>query len=238
MDRPFPFTFAEIESQYREVRDLGYRFVTCADYARAGGAPGGPTVVNRVDIDFHMRRADRLADIFERLDIRASFFVRLHANEYNPLSFEGLRILKRIAAAGHEIGYHSEVVDAAAVWDEDPGVVLRRDLAILGAMIGRPVEGVASHGAMTGLNNLDFWTDHRPRDFGLLYEAYDREPEFDLFHTSFYVSDSEWSRWKCYDRGQLVVGDRRSFAEHARSGHPLIYLLVHADTYYDRHPYE
>ena len=33
-------------------------------------------------------------------------------------------------------------------------------------------EGVASHGGMTGLNNLDFWKDREPSDFGLTYEAY------------------------------------------------------------------
>lgn len=238
MTTAFPFTFSEIERQYAAVQELGYRFVTCEQFASSGAQLVGSTVVHRVDIDFHLDRAERLAEIYARLGIKASFFVRLHAPEYNPMSFEGLRILKAIAAAGHEIGYHSEIVDGAAVWDEPPATVLRRDLAILEALIGRPVVGVASHGGNTGLNNLDFWSDHKPEEFGLLYEAYDRHPRFDLFHRSFYVSDSEWTRWKCYDRGVLVEGDRRSFAEHARDAHPLIYLLVHADTYYDRHPYE
>jgi hypothetical protein len=91
---------------------------------------------------------------------------------------------------------------------------------------------------MTGLNNLDFWKGRAPAEFGLKYEAYDDTAEFGLFATSFYVSDSEWTRWKCYDRGKLIAGDNRTFAEHLHDGHELVYLLIHPETYYDRHPYE
>jgi hypothetical protein len=91
---------------------------------------------------------------------------------------------------------------------------------------------------MTGLNNLDFWKDKRAIDFGLLYEAYEKSLDFNLFNEAFYISDSEWTRWKCYDRGQLCQDDRRTLAEHIASKHPLIYTLIHPDTYFDRHYYE
>ena len=100
------------------------------------------------------------------------------------------------------------------------------------------VKGVASHGGMTGLNNLDFWKDKKAVDYGLLYEAYDKEPGFNLFQEAFYISDSEWTRWKCYDKGKLVAGDHRTPAEHLADNHELIHLLIHPDTYYFRHIYE
>lgn len=124
------------------------------------------------------------------------------------------------------------------MWEEDPAASLRRDLAVMEAMLGQRIVGVASHGGLTGLNNLDFWTAHRPGEFGLLYEAYDHEPEFNVFQESLYVSDSEWTRWKCYDKGRLIEGDRRSPAELALDGHAVLHTLVHPDTYYDRHFYE
>ena len=37
------------------------------------------TLVNRVDVDFSLKKAVVLADVFERLGISATFFVRLHA---------------------------------------------------------------------------------------------------------------------------------------------------------------
>ncbi len=147
-------------------------------------------------------------------------------------------VLRFLLDAGHELGYHSEIVDQAAIWNDEPAACLQRDLAVLTAMLGTEIVGVASHGGMTGLNNLDFWRDRRPADFGLVYEAYDREPTFNLFHESFYVSDSEWTRWKCYDNGVLRPGDQRSPAEHARDGHPVLHTLIHPDTYYRNHFYE
>ena len=238
MKHKFEFTFASIESQYSAAQEAGYEFITCSDYFQSKGNLSRLTIVNRVDIDLSVKKADRLRDIFDRLGIKASFFVRLHANEYNPFSFENYRILKAIRDSGHEIGYHSEIVDQAAIWDEDPSCCLRRDLKILNSMLEINVRGIASHGGMTGLNNLDFWNDHSPSEFGVDYEAYDKSDAFGLFDSSFYISDSEWTRWKCYRRGALVKGDYRTLSEHLVDGHPLIYLLVHSDTSYNHHIYE
>lgn len=238
MTSDFHFTFSNIEAQYRAALEAGYQFITCLEYAERKNDLPDLTIVNRVDIDLSVKKADRLRDIYDRLGIKASFFVRLHAPEYNPFSFENYRILKAIRDSGHEIGYHSEIVDQAAIWDEDAADLLRRDLAVLNRMLNIEVQGVASHGGVTGLNNLDFWSSSRPEEFGLMYEAYDKEPSFNLFQEAFYISDSEWTRWKCYDRGQLLPGDHKSLGEHLRDRHELIYLLIHSDTYFDRHFYE
>jgi hypothetical protein len=234
-----PFSFRSLENQYRRALEQGYKFSTCDGYV-ALKREGLPTrvVVNRVDIDYSVEKAERLGIMFDRLGVKATFFVRLHAKEYNPASFENYRIIRQLADSGHEIGYHSEVVDEAEIWGESAAKCLRRDLAVLEAMFGVHVVGVASHGGFTGNNNLDFWKEHAPEEFGLRYEAYDERPEFGLFRDALYVSDSEWTRWKCYSHGVLCKGDQRSFGEHVITGAPLIYLLVHSDTYYDRHFYE
>ncbi len=234
------FTFEYIEAEYQALLDMGYRFVTCQDafdQFRAEGVVNGgaPTVINRVDVDFSLVRAGRLAAIYNALGISATFFIRLHAKEYNPFDFENFRHLRMIQSAGHEIGYHSEIIDQAAIWDESAHTALRRDLAVMEAMLGTPMRGVASHGGLTGLNNLDFWAEHKASEFGLSYEAY----QDGLMEASRYISDSEWVRWKSYDKGQRLDDDHRSPSQHAdRDRIPLIYLLVHPDTYYDRHIYE
>jgi len=238
MNTGFHFTFTNIEKQFQAAIDAGYIFITCADYVECKHDLPLLTIVNRVDIDLSVKKADRLRDIFDRLGIKATFFVRLHAPEYNPFSFESYRILKAIRDNGHEIGYHSEVVDQAKIWDEDADYCLRRDLDVLNRIFNTKIKGVASHGGMTGLNNLDFWKDKKANDFDLLYEAYDKSEAFGLFDKSFYISDSEWTRWKCYDKGMLCHDDRQSLVEHVSSKHPLIYLLIHPDTYFDRHFYD
>lgn len=240
MNDRFVFSYDNLRRQYAQLLEHGYTIMTCADYwtARKAGTVPSKVVVNRVDIDYSVIKAGRLRMIMDELGIKATYFLRLHAPEYNPFSFENYRVIKSLVGSGHELGLHSEIVDQAAIWNEDASFCLTRDVGILESMFGARVQGVASHGGMTGLNNLDFWADHKAEEFGLLYEAYDREPYFDLFHTSFYVSDSEWTQWKCYDRGKLVVGDRRSPAEHAVDGHELIYLLIHPDSYFDVHFYD
>jgi hypothetical protein len=238
MKNDFHFTFANIEAQYRAALDAGYQFITCLEYTERKDKLADLTIVNRVDIDMSVEKADRLRGIFDRLGIKASFFVRLHAPEYNPFSFENYRILKAIRDGGHEIGYHSEIVDQAAIWGEDAADCLRRDLDVLNRMLNIQISGVASHGGMTGLNNLDFWNNRTVSEFALAYEAYDKSDAFNLFGRSFYISDSEWTQWKCYEKGKLCQGDRRSFVGHLGDRHPLIYLLIHPDTYFDRHIYE
>jgi len=238
MNNTFQFTFLNIESQLQLAIDQGYTFITCLDYYRSKDFLEPKSIVLRVDIDGSVKKADRLRIVFKKLGVKATFFVRLHAPEYNPFSFENYRILKALRDDGHEIGYHSEVIDQATIWNEDAADCLVRDIEILNRMLGIKVQGVASHGGLTGLNNLEFWNNRQSKDFNVLYEAYEDSNSFNLFNLSFYISDSEWTRWKCYNRGVLRDGDRRSFGEHLIDGHNLIYLLIHPDTYFDRHIYE
>jgi len=239
MATDFEFTFARIKESFREVLANGYEIVSCRGFVeRKGQGLPEKLLVNRVDIDFSCKKARRLAEIFNELGIPATFFVRLHAPEYNPFAFENYCCLKYIRDTKHEIGYHSEIVDQAAIWNESTVDCLKRDLKLLETMLDIQVVGVASHGGMTGLNNLDFWKERSASEFGLLYEGYDRQPAFDLFHSSLYVSDSAWTYWKCYDKGVFREGDTKSLAEHSRDGHPLIYSLIHPDTYFDEHFYE
>lgn len=236
----FHFTFENIMRQYEAALGAGYIIVTCEKYFKLKNINAVPEkcIVNRIDIDLSIKKAERLGEIFNKLGILGSFFIRLHASEYNPFSFENYRIIKNIISLGNEIGFHSEVIDQSAIWDEDTIDCLRRDIEIINRMFGIEIKGVASHGGMTGLNNLEFWKDKKASDFGLLYEAYDKQPGFDLFTNSFYISDSEWTRWKSYNNGELVEGDKRTFAEHLVDNHKLIYLLIHSDTYFERHFYE
>ncbi len=236
------FTFQDIELQYSNAKQLGYEFITCEDYyhrLNSGNSNFNKTVVNRVDIDFSVKKTKTLVEIFNRLEIKATFFLRLHAPEYNPFSFENYKIIKSIVESGHELGYHSEIIDQSVIWNEKPEECLTRDIDVINKMFDVEIKGIASHGGMTGLNNLDFWKNHRAEDFGLLYETYDNTETFKLFNTAFYISDSEWIRWKCYDKGKRVEGDERSFIEHLTDDeHQLVYLLIHPDTYYKEHIYE
>ena len=236
----YRFTFSKLSDDLKSVLDHGYKILTCSQFidAKKSGELPMLTLVLRVDIDVSVKKAARLGEIFKDQGINGTFFLRLHANEYNPFAFENYRIIKQLIQEGNEIGYHSEIIDQAEIWNETPDDCLMRDIAVMELVFGIKIRGVASHGGMTGLNNLDFWVTRKPSDFGLDYEAYDKENAFNLFHNSRYISDSEWTKWKAYENGALIHDDRRSFREHLSDKCPLIYLLLHPETFFDRHFYE
>ncbi len=234
------FSYALLRSELSALLAAGYRSIRCVDYIehKKGPSSAEKVLVLRVDVDLSLAKAAPLLDIFAQLGIKATFFVRLHAPEYNPFSFEGYRLLRRMVEEGHELGYHSEVVDEATIWREDAAACLRRDLAVLGAIAGVPILGAASHNGLTGSNNLDFFKENDHRSFGLLYEGYDRGPEYNLFHESRYVSDSEWTRWKAYDQGIRMENDFRPPSGHLADQPRVLHLLIHTDTFYQSHFYE
>ena len=92
MNMKFEFTFENIKKQYKHALDEGYEFLTCEEYFQQKNNLGAATLVNRVDIDFSCKKAENLLNIFNELGVKATFFVRLHAPEYNPFSFESFRI--------------------------------------------------------------------------------------------------------------------------------------------------
>ena len=175
MNDNFIFTFQNIEGQYAKALELGYKIMTCEGVG-VKTKKEDLIIVNRVDVDFSVKKALRLSNIFNKLSIKASFFFRLHAPEYDPLSFENYKIIRQIHNDGHEIGYHSEIIDMEAIWGDDAASCLEKDLKVFENYYGIKIKGVASHGGLTGLNNLEFWKKEKPANFGLLYEAYDEEP--------------------------------------------------------------
>ena len=231
--KKFHFTFDNLETQFKTAIDLGYKVLTCEEYVLNKKLTNEKKIlINRVDIDFSVKKAEKIGKMFNDLGIKASFFIRLHAPEYNPFSFENYRIIKHLIDSGHEIGYHSEIIDESAIWGESAEDCLSRDIDTINRIFNIKIKGIASHGGLTGLNNLDFWKNQNASEFGLLYEAYD------FFEDGLYVSDGEWTQWKCYKNGVLVEGNRKSLEEHVKDKHPLIYSLIHSDTFFDNHFYE
>lgn len=234
------FTYKKLETHYRDALAAGYSVVTCKQYVEMDRSLRGRSkiLINRIDVDFSLRKCRRILDIFGELEIKGTFFIRLHADEYNPFSYENYRILKLISEAGHEIGLHSEVIDESNIWGEPAIDCLMRDLAVLKEITRDNIFGVASHGGNTGFNNLDFWKDRSASEFGLLYEAYDKSESFGAFHESLYISDSDWTQWKSFRNGLKQESDKRNLSEHVNEGEKLIYLLIHPDTFYESHFYE
>ncbi len=236
----YQFTYDRIKESYKTALEANYEIISCKEYFnKKQKGIESKLLVNRLDIDFSIKKAKPLLKIFKDFNIKASFFIRLHADEYNPFSFENYLILKQMLEDGHEIGYHSEIIDQSHLWNENAEKCLLKDIEVINKMLDTKIKGIASHGGLTGWNNLDFWKDKKVENYGLLYEAYDHEPEFNLFQESRYISDSVQPYWKAYENGKLMKGDKRSLDEHITEDAPqIIYLLLHPGFMFFNHIYE
>ena len=215
------FSFRHLEEIFKTAIEHEYFIIPCYQYPIYKDAPF-KLLINRVDIDFDCPGAMKIAKMFNRLEIKGTFFIRLHAEEYNPFSIKNHECLKYIKNTGHEIGLHTEMLDFRS--ESSPELLLHLDIEVLNKMFGIQIVGSSSHRGER--SNLDFWKDNNPASFGLEYEAYG-----DMFEDSVYVADSLYICWKCYRNGILDEGDHRCLCEHIKDGNKLLYTLIHPVTY-------
>ncbi len=229
------FRYADYTDMLKAILDQGYRFVTLREFFEGKVTKDEKIVVNRIDVDVKIGRLRVLRPIFAELGIRSSVYPRLHAPGYNLLNFGTVRLLRELIEDGHEVGFHTELMDASGFLGVDPRSLLRAQIDLMHILLNAPIVGTASHGDMTPYNNLDFWKTNKPQDFGLIYEAYDAR----LWNDCRYVSDSEWTQWKSYDNGVLRDGDRRPPHLHAaEDGTRVLYLLTHPESWYEHYIHE
>jgi hypothetical protein len=228
------FTFKDYRKIFEAAREFDYDVISMRNFFEGSYDRSRKVIVNRVDVDVKINRIPKILSIWKETGASGTFFLRFHAPGYNLFNIGNLHITRSIVDAGCEIGLHTELEDLKGFLGIDPEVVLRQELALLENLSGTKIVGTASHGDMTDFNNLDFWKTRSAKDFGLLYEAYDAP----LWKNSRYVSESEWTRWKAYDNGELRQDDRRNPMEHMSEGAPVINLLTHPETWYDYYVYE
>lgn len=211
--------------------DLGYRFISCNEYFNLKDElQQEKFIVLRVDVDYNLGASQLILDLLKKHSIKASFFVRLHAENYNVFSKKHSTMIKKIISEGHEIGYHSELIDMSECFEMEPSQILLEDINIFERFYGIKINGSACHGEPDGKNNLTFWDGKDAKEFNLAYEAYDNSPGFGLFYHSFYISDSDWYTWKNFTNG--VKSDTYfNVSEAIKHGYRQIYLLIHPDTF-------
>lgn len=183
------FTYAEFEKFCRAIAELP---VLSVDHYLTNPPPVRPFVVLRFDVDFRETHAVALAEIAAQHGLSGSFYFRCHAAGF-PLA-----AMEKVAALGHEIGYHFETLDTcqgdfrAA---EDLFVAHLHQLRDAGFAI----HTVAAHGsqptATTYRANFDLFK-HSPDLLARAVLHGETTISVD-FSRVLYVSDALW-RWRCY----------------------------------------
>jgi hypothetical protein len=159
MTRDFtPAAFGRILDALEERR---YRIVTVREWAR--GAADGVAVI-RHDVDRRPGNALALARLEAARGVRVTYYFRT-----TPMAFNA-RIIREIAAMGHEVGYHYEDLSAADGHQQAARRSFAANLARLATLAD--VKTVVMHGApLSRHNNLDFWKFATLDEFGLEADA-------------------------------------------------------------------
>lgn len=175
-----PHSFADYEQILRSALDRSYQIFGMESFI-ALSAPSRCLIL-RHDIDNDPLAALAFAQIEESLGVKASYFFRL--NTWND------DVISRLAANGHEIGYHFEeaATYAKARHIRDKLILLdhydqireqfRNNLKDLRARSGLALSAVAAHGDFANkslnLGNRQVIRDPGFRaQCGIAYEAYD-----------------------------------------------------------------
>jgi hypothetical protein len=151
------------------------------------------------------------------------------------------KVVHRIKALGHEVGYHYEVLSKAGGDREKARKLFDDELSRLRQMA--EVRTAAMHGRpLSPWNNLSFWETCRPEDFGLMGEAY---LSFGRLSQAVYLSDTGrgWNsgdnlRDRFSPEGPAMPGPFSSTGELIRflgkKPFPVVYLLVHPNRWTSR----
>lgn len=121
-----------------EIVSNGYRITSFKEFI-----PEERCLILRHDIDICLQSAVAVARAEQRKGWRATYFVLLGSEFYNPFSFEGRKALSAILEAGHEIGLHFDRTIYPS--DDDLDRRCAQECILLEQLLGRPVAVTAAH---------------------------------------------------------------------------------------------
>jgi hypothetical protein len=140
------WSYAYLAQVYAELRRR-FRLRTLGDAASVVGDANQPTAFIRHDVDVSLRRAVKLAHKEVEWGARSTYHVMMDSPFYDVRSAESTGILREMAALGHEIGLHYDVM-VRGMATADP-VTRERDIGAacdaLAELLGAPVRSVSFH---------------------------------------------------------------------------------------------
>jgi hypothetical protein len=212
------FNFRHYEESLKLAKRKGYSFSTLGDFDSNRG--NRLLVLLRHDLDNpQVHKALDFARIESKLGIKATYFVRVHSDGYNPFGFKTYSVLKKILELGHEIGLHYEHLDFCAINNETPDSIIVKEKKLLELIFDIRIKGIAGHRSFSGIQNWDFWKDKDYKNFGFDYDAYEDK----FMEDTLYIDDS-LGKWK----------DGKCICQYIRTEHLRLYVLTHPFYWYHK----
>ena len=104
------FTLTQYKQLLKALQSQGFSFQTFAAFVHPDSylEPESKAIVLRHDVDKMPQNSLRFAQIQAALGIQGTYYFRMHKHSYNE------KVIKEIAALGHEVGYHYETMDVVS----------------------------------------------------------------------------------------------------------------------------
>ena len=184
------FTLRSYQSLILAFQQAGYQFQTFGELMT--NPADGKSVVMRHDVDELAWNALKMAQLENKLGIRATYFFRIVKQSNVP------EVIRQIVGLGHEIGYHYEDLSLAEGDEAKAIETFEKNLDYFRQYY--PVRSVCMHGSSTSdYDNRLLWKDHALADFGLVGEPY-LSVDFDKV---FYLTDTGYA----WDGGKFATRD-------------------------------
>lgn len=185
------FTFHKYKDLLHVLKRQGYVFRTFEEFCQEQNQ--GKFVILRHDIDARPYHALQCAEIEHQEGIQASYYFRIVQPSNRP------KIIRKIAALGHEIGYHYEEMSLTKGDTNKSIRLFERNLAYFRQFY--PVKTICMHGSPTSsFSNIDLWQHYDYRQSGIIGEPY-----FDIdFNKFMYLTDTG----RCWDGQSVSVRDK------------------------------
>ena len=190
------FTLRKYGQLLRCLKEQGYQFVTYEQYrssSQKGCNLADQWIILRHDVDLLPQNSLATAQVEHALGIKASYYFRSVPESNQP------EYIRRIAALGHEIGYHYEDMAICHGKVEEAYAHFQEQLAYFRQFY--PVRTICMHGAPTSKwDGKDLWKHYDYRALGIIGEPY-----FDVdFSQVFYLTDTG----RCWDGYKVSVRDK------------------------------
>lgn len=203
------FTYKAYSNLIKQLYENGYEIKDYHNYKDCGKC-----AILRHDVDYDLERAVPFAKLEKEQDAKATYFVLVTSDFYNPMSKSSLKIFDKLRQNGHEIGLHFDEVrylESGDNWCRERTIEnIIKEAKLLSDIIDEPIKTVSMH-------RPSKYTLESNLEIPGLINSYAKE----FFHDFKYVSDSRM-RWR--ENVQNIISSN----EFSR-----LHILTHAFWYDD-----
>lgn len=159
---------------FLEMQNKDYCTFNVYDYFFGNsGVKYKKNIIIRVDVDFRLDLALRLAKKLKKLKINASFYFLTFPERYYEEDIWQSDIPKKISDMGFEVGLHTDHFYEELTHKKDSITGIKKDIRKLSKLINGKVHGMVYHGHKY-INNLGFtnnkpYLNIKPKNLGLDY---------------------------------------------------------------------